>query len=203
MTIPLPVQSIRETNGNGVPVACGAIWPEVNAARIAWAVILLGGGCTFGYAFINDVLAGRIRMQSHDVVLALIIVSAIVISCRVILRGVRKRRAIVFHVDGTIATPRGFAGNEYVYEMVHDCSDIVSIEAAFNKEYQWEVLVYFEDGHVFTWTQFLAKYDAHFVAVALTGALRDIRQAAARQPGGASTGAAGTRLDEAAYIVID
>lgn len=203
MAIPLPIVPIRETDVDATLVACGATWSEINGMRIAYALFALVGAGAFGYAFIGDVIDGRIRMQSHDVALALIIIATIVISFWLIIRGVRMRRSIIFHRDGAIATPHGFAGNEYVYEMVHDCSDIVSIEAAVNKEYQWEVLVYFEDGHVFTWTQFLAKNDAHLVAVTLTGALRDIRQAAARQPGGAGTGAAGTRLNEAAHVVID
>lgn len=203
MTIPLPIEPIHDTGTNGQLVACGASWSEINAARIAYAFFALGVAFLFGYAFVGDVLDGRIRMKPHDVVLAVIIASTIAFAGRIIICGVCKRRSIIFYLDGTIGTPQGFCANERLSEMMHECADIVSIEAAFNKECQWEVLVYLQDGHVFTWTQFLSKYDAHLVAVTLTGALRDIRRAAAHRPGLSGSTSAGTRRDEAAYIVID
>jgi len=203
MSIPIPIENIRDRNGVGQLTATGAEWPEFNSSRFACALFAVVIASVLAYALVDNVLAGVIPMESQAL-LSLLLIGTIIISCRVMVGGVRKRRSVVFHLDGTIETPDGFPANEHLSEMAYDQSDIRSIESVFNKNYQWGVLVYLQDGHILTWTQYQSKYDAHLIAVTLNNALKDIREAAALPSDrGHRDGTASCKPGDTINIVID
>ncbi len=180
MQFPTPFFEIIERDEDEKTVARGAKWFEFKADRAGKAILFLLGAPVFAYTFLHEIVTLGVRVQSYHVVALLIAFGAILISGWVIQREVRKRRSMIFHVDGTIETPDGLVGNDDVRVMLYGQTDIASIETYKVTGDDWAVLVFMRDGETYTLTRYQYEFDARKIAVTLTNALRTVREVAAQ-----------------------
>lgn len=180
MSFPFPIESIRQRDADGRLVAAGATWIEFNARRFCGALAASVLAVLYAYTAVDEIVNIGVRPKSYHFVMLLIAAVTILVSGIVMVRTVRRWRVVLFDAGGWIGTPRGFPGNEDLEEMYHSIADIASIGTARSEKDGWFVQVYMRDGDVYTWTQFQDELDAHKIAVTLTNALADIRDAVAR-----------------------
>ena len=180
MSFPFPFSEIDERDHDGLVIARGAKWIEFNVDRFMKALFFTIGAALFSIPFAQEIMRQGVHAKAYNVQGVLMALAVMSIAAWVMLRELRQRRSVVFHVDGTTQTPCGFPGNERETEMLQEHAAITSIEAERIKGDDWAVQVYMRNGEVYTWTRYQSRFDAHKIAVTLTNALRIVREAAAR-----------------------
>lgn len=212
MRFPFPIREVIEQDGQGRVCARGVEWIESNAGRSAKAILFLLGSPFYGCSFLDEIFRLGVRVQSYHVVALLIAATTIVIAGWIIKRELSRRRRVIFCMDGTVKTPRGFCGNDNVVEVFEGQAEIASIETYKIAEGDWAVLAYMRDGETYMWTRHQDEFDARKIAVRLTNALRVIREASARASRGedvwdvyaeADSHLSGERLGGRVHVVID
>ncbi len=170
---------IREHDEGGNLVAAGYEWGEPNGLWNFLIIVLCAAGLIV--TFLGIVLLKRTIMGASLIPLGGIILYGAHLAYP---RSFRPR-SLIFREDGKISMPLRVPGYfRPYYELSAHHDQIVSIERTFDdsgdgRGKSHKAAIYFKSGDIVRVTNPVHPDDAHMVAVQLTAALQEIREAAA------------------------
>lgn len=177
-------QIIRERDTGGNLVRAGYSWFEQRDGVMAWALMLMG---MCGLGGIVGFIAIFAQRTTNDTILMVAITAAcaaaVLFGKRSISRSGWRSRTLVFDANGAITAPEGLAGQAEATRLRATLNDVASIERERYGNAS-RIMLHTHGGDIIVvGTNIMVQEEAQKVAVQLSLAVKEMREALGAGPG--------------------